>query len=642
MVASSRAVDRPLDDPARPVVVGDPSTQFGGFDDLCHPRSFAENPVRGGVDAYRSRAMPSSDLLATRRRSPLGGVLVAASLLLATACGSSDESSSETVAGSVDAESDSVDVDAVDDGDGDGDDGDGDGDGEAESAVDSSGVDLEVSVGSVEGTTLGARVDVAASLPVSVEIEASSPDHSVRTPRSAAVDAAHSLPLVGLRADRTYDVRVSAYDADEQLVGETTRTFTSGALPDFLPDFDLVSTPAEMSPGFTLLEPDPAGEEVGHLFALDDAGEVVWYHRSDETVSGVTLSDEGTLLGTRFFDAFVEFDVLGDEVGRWRLPAEEDASPSTVPSVRLEIPWTVSPSGDDGRIHTPHHEFIRLPDGNYIGLVRINESISVADQQRFCPGDEEEWEVVGDLVIEFDAAGTVLRTWNLADAIDVDDFPGVHLCETDTLFSTPTERDWTHANAVEYDPVNDLLLVSVRHTDQIIAFERGDSIGHQREVAYVFGVGGDVEYDGEPFFHQHAPEVQADGSLLVYDNGNFRTSGEEFSRAVQFDLDEASDGSWSATQIWEHRVDGDDGEPIAALFLGDADRLSNGNVLIAHGGIGIPGDTDVNVRVIEVVPDGAAGGEIVFDIRFGTPEDGITTYRAERIETFYTGPLWAG
>ncbi|MFK8023536.1 MAG: aryl-sulfate sulfotransferase [Ilumatobacter sp.] len=500
---------------------------------------------------------------------------------------------------------------------------------------------LEVVLETIETNVLAARVVVEASEAVAVQIHAISGDHVVRTPWSAAVATSHVLPLVGLRADRDYDVRVSAAGQDATPIAEVVSSFRTGSVPDAVPDFEIVASPDRMSPGVTLIEPDPAGEEPGLLVALDHDGEVVWYHQSDETMSGVALDAAGTMLGTRFFDAFVEIDVLGTEVGRWRLPFEEQATPADVPAIILDIPWSVSPSGDV-KIHTPHHEFTRLPDGNLIGLVRVNQSISVSDQQGFCPGDEQEWEIAGDLIIEFEPDGTVLRTWNLEDALDLFEFPGQFLCETETLFSTPVERDWTHANAVEYDPVNDLLLVSSRHTDHIVAFERGDTVGHQTEVAYVFGVGGDVEIDGAPFFHQHAPEVQADGSILVYDNGNFRPGGEKYSRAVRYEFDRGEDGVWRASQVWEHRVDTDDGTPLQALFLGDADALSNGNVLIAHGGIGQPGSAEVSARVIEVVPFGPAGGDVVMDIRFGEPEtgNGITTYRAERIESFYAGPLW--
>jgi hypothetical protein len=82
---------------------------------------------------------------------------------------------------------------------------------------------------------------------------------------------------------------------------------------------------------------------------------------------------------------------------------------------------------------------------------------------------------------------------------------------------------------------------------------------------------------------------------------------------------------------------------VYAYFVGDADRQPNGNVLIDNGGIEMP---YYRTRLIEVIPSdgpggfGAAGGEIVFDLRMGAADDGMASYRAARITSFYVGPDW--
>ena len=60
-----------------------------------------------------------------------------------------------------------------------------------------------------------------------------------------------------------------------------------------------------------------------------------------------------------------------------------------------------------------------------------------------------------------------------------------------------------------------------------------------------------------------------------------------YSRAVLYEIsDSGSDSSeWKATQLWEHRVDDVDDNPLYATIVGDTDRMENGNVLITHGGI---------------------------------------------------------
>jgi hypothetical protein len=186
----------------------------------------------------------------------------------------------------------------------------------------------------------------------------------------------------------------------------------------------------------------------------------------------------------------------------------------------------------------------------------------------------------------------------------------------------------------------------------VIALRHLDGEGPQADVLWVLGDGATVPLEGDVPRYQHAVEVQDDGSILLYDNGNGRLgtavgdpADPTYSRAVLYHVDDRSPdpADWSVTQQWEHRTTDIDGSVLYARFLGDADRLQNGNVLITHGGIDLPEETDGYRRaaIIEVVPEGASGGDIVWDLRVGTPEEPVTVYRAERIVSFYSGPDWA-
>ncbi len=90
-----------------------------------------------------------------------------------------------------------------------------------------------------------------------------------------------------------------------------------------------------------------------------------------------------------------------------------------------------------------------------------------------------------------------------------------------------------------------------------------------------------------------------------------------YSRAVRYVVDDSSPdpADWTARQTWEFRTDDLDGDggPLYADFLGDADQQANGNVLIGFGGIG-QDDPPARGRIIEVVPTGTSGGDIVFDL----------------------------
>jgi len=43
--------------------------------------------------------------------------------------------------------------------------------------------------------------------------------------------------------------------------------------------------------------------------------------------------------------------------------------------------------------------------------------------------------------------------------------------------------------------------------------------------------------------------------------------------------------------------------------------------------------------IVEVVPDGASGGEVVWRLD-SDPSSSHAVYRSERIESFYVGPNW--
>lgn len=192
------------------------------------------------------------------------------------------------------------------------------------------------------------------------------------------------------------------------------------------------------------------------------------------------------------------------------------------------------------------------------------------------------------------------------------------------------------------------MIVSSRHTNQIVAFDHLEEDGPQTSVRWMLGAGdGALPLDGEPTYYQHAVEVNDDGSLIVYDNGNVRpgTSPDDpenplYSRAVIYDVDDSSDdpAQWSASQRWEHIDTEDDGTPAYSSFISDADMLANGNVLVTHGGIGTFPPDPLHILIREVVPNGDSGGDVVWELQSAP---GFNAYRAERIESFYFGPGWA-
>ena len=499
--------------------------------------------------------------------------------------------------------------------------------------------------------TLSGIVDVRSSEDFTVKITATSGDHVVSVPETAVASNTHQIPLVGLRADRDYEVEAQLIASDGVIFDKVTESFSSGSIPDRFRSFEFSADPERSSPGFTIIEMqpwrDPASvtpqrpfDDPQYLIALDNEGEVVWYYENGPVIGGVEQTGDGTFTSTYFPNGIREFDMLGNDVATFQLPIRNlELTPE--PDVVF-----VAPDGID--ISLTHHEGYRLPNGNYLGLSTASHALTPEQREAICPGDELPFGAISDVALEFEPNGKVLRTWDLWDVIDIDETPGGEMCNA--FFAVDGDRDWTHANAVVYDEARDAVIFSSRHTNQVVAMKHLEAEGPQTELLWILGENGTLALEGDGPRYQHAVEVQSDGSLLMYDNGNGRLGTDPtdpqnlpYSRAVLYEIDDSSDdpSEWTATQLWEHRMNDADGEALFAPFIGDADSVANGNVLITHGGIDfMHPNSFLHATIVEVVPDGSSGGDIVWQFDAGTADDIVTIYRSERIESFYVGPNW--
>jgi len=512
---------------------------------------------------------------------------------------------------------------------------------------------------------IAASAVVESDDPVAVEITARSGDHVVEVPRTAAMATRHEIPVVGMRQSLEYTLDVRLVGDDGATTATLSGTFTTGTIEWDLPDFQLAVDEDRAQPGVTIIEfdrwnpPDdaPGGQAV---VGLDHEGEIVWFYRNSGTVGAVEPTPDGRFISHYFPVGVRTFDLLGNVLDNFQVAPEPVEGDREVRDADALAAFAEVFSGNEGDpealpvradwvdLTSIHHEVWPMPDGNFLALSTTNHELTAEEREATCPGDEIEFAAVSDVIVEFEPDGTVLRTWDLWDVLDISTIPGSAMCSTDRLFESTDFRDWTHANAVIYDEQRDAIIISSRHTDQVIALDHLDDLGPQTSVRWILGAQGTIPLDGDAPHHQHAVELQDDGSILLYDNGNFRPGTEvadpetpAYSRAVLYEVDDTDDDpvQWSATQVWEHRMDDVQGRALYARFLGDADRMDNGNVLITHGGIDMP-DEYANVRIVEVAPDGAAGGDIVWDLSFGDSDREFTSYRAERVPSLYFGPDW--
>lgn len=463
----------------------------------------------------------------------------------------------------------------------------------------------------------------------------------------------HAITLLGFRPDESYDVHVTLTDksGNDTILGDDLSVTTAPLPIGFPPIHVETSTPELMEPGVTLFPVRASGANLafgGVFIAVDEAGEVVWYRRFPNIGYGdIRRISNGNFLFIRDDATITEMNVLGDIVREWHTTLNTNPGPGSIP---VDIPVF-------------HHEVYEMENGNFLVLsieLRAFENYPTSDSDPAAPLATAV--VAGDEVVEFSPSdGAIVNRWSLLDLLDpfrlgYDSLGGFW----NGIFPEIEggTRDWAHANAVIHDPSDDSIIVSLRHQDAVIKFSRqtGQIIWilgtHDNWDPVQFGsflldpVGDDFLFQ----FHQHAPEVTEDGTIVLYDNGNYKESPfdpklpatENFSRAVEYSINEDTK---EVAQVWEF---GEFDDPVLyAPFIGDADTQSlTGNVLITHGGVttdagGLPTDNifaaKTSVYILEVTH--TTPGQKVFELSIvdPTPEtaNGWTTYRAERLPSLY-------
>ena len=347
-----------------------------------------------------------------------------------------------------------------------------------------------------------------------------------------------------------------------------------------------------MQPGITLFGPGMAGREhqvSPYYLGVDEAGAVVWYYRLEGDVSrfndrDVVLLDDGNLL-IMMENGFAVITIGGD--------------------ILLDV------TSSDYGYQRFHHDVSPMPGGGFMVLAEETKQVDIS-----WDASPDPVAVTGDLIVEIDADGEVVWEWSAFDHIDNDRFP--------TSLSRQTSQgrpyDWTHSNSVTYLEDDNSVLVSVRHQHWVIKIDHVTG-----DIIWALGDDGDFTLSnggGENtwFYAEHAPEIQPDGTIMIYDNGNDRPSTsprDYYSRAVIYDIDT---DAGTAEQVWAYTTE------YFTNFLGDADGLDNGNVLICAGGQQSP---DRPAQIVEVTRD--ADPQMVWRLEM----HGYNIYRATRLDSLY-------
>lgn len=489
--------------------------------------------------------------------------------------------------------------------------------------------------------------------------------HELHVASSASSPSPLTLPILQLRAARTYSLSIVAEDDQGHVSAPSVVFAVTPPLPADFPPIDVVTASSKTDEltlfPVTRIAPatnatDPAW---GYVVAVDATGQVVWYAQTYSSLSDVRLSAAGDIRFILGNSGIVDTSALGVALRGWyAVGASPPSSPPTLPAGFVPV-----------AADTIHHDAIELPNGHILALSTESKPIGKAT----CATYDKDYDVVGDVVIEVDpATGAIVRRVSMFDLLDPcrradAAFKGTFWAST----YGDKSADWTHANGLAFDAGRNAVFVSSRHQDWVIAYRHEDDAGGKAgSLLFKVGAQGDFALAGEGArwpYHQHSPKILPGGNLMLFDNGTTRPGTVDTdlaklpaSRAVEYALDTSGPpGTWTATQVWEfgshdvRYVDTSTGTPIDvpyyASIIGNAQPTADGTVLVTEGALTEPATGQVfettakkSARIFEVTKDAEA--RVVFDMRVRDPAAttfyGYLSYRAIRIPTLY--PASAG
>ncbi len=249
---------------------------------------------------------------------------------------------------------------------------------------------------------------------------------------------------------------------------------------------------------------------------------------------------------------------------------------------------------------TDLHDLLMLPNGNVILMAYDAESI---DMSKVVSGGNSQATVTGLIVQELDPANNVIFQWRSWDYIPI----------TDSNASlTDPAVDYIHGNGLALDTDGNLLLSS-RNLSEItkINLQTGAVIWR------LGGKGNQFQFvNDEPFAYQHNIGVLPNGDITIMDNHGTEQAPTP-SRGIEYKVDTANK---TVTKVWQFQ----DNPPIFATYMGDTQRMANGNTFLDWGApFTGTGYQFVNITEVD------SNNNIIFQLAFDQPYVSYRAFRAQ-------------
>jgi len=391
---------------------------------------------------------------------------------------------------------------------------------------------LEIELSEIVPTVAEARWCVGHEGAEETWLEVEGGGRDLRIPAVVDDQGDATATVLGMKAGTGYDLRVVEVVGGEELRSEAVAVETGDA-PNALP---VLEGSGDGLPGYvvTSISADPSAAVI-----IDADGAYVWWHRMVEDWWERPLQDWKREFVARAAPTWAGDGILYQASSMPLLDEESEDSER----VLLRVAW-------DGTelqrtdVRAAHHDFVELPDST-VAYLR-NDTRFVDDKP-----------IDGDCIVELGPDGEQLTVWSIWDHEQYD---------PDVVYGVE-EGDWTHCNALDHDPDEDVYYLGCRHLHAISKVDRAGG-----EVLWrLGGERSDFTFDDPlPFSCQHQFHKHPAG-MLVFDNRC--PDQEHVSRVVDFELDE---GAGRAEQVWSHEAD----PGICSYAFGDVERLPAGAVLI--------------------------------------------------------------
>lgn len=218
-----------------------------------------------------------------------------------------------------------------------------------------------------------------------------------------------------------------------------------------------------------------------------------------------------------------------------------------------------------------HHDKWEMEDGNILILTQDFTSHTVEDM----------------CVLVDRHTGEILKTWDYKKILPQD------VAKSGSW----SDDDWFHNNALWYDKKTNSITLSGRHQDILVNIDYetseinwmlGDPEGWPQEMVdkYFFKPVGEGDFDWH--YEPHACVITAEGDVMVFDNGHFRSKNPEhylkgddnFSRGVRYAINTED---MTIRQVWQFGKER--GKDFFSPYISNVEYYADGHYLVHSGGM---------------------------------------------------------